>query len=187
MRILLLNLGTDSLEAANRALAGQGYEIAKESGLTVDQVLSLAPEVLVTEATPSDLSCCGMITQLKARPETESPLKIVMIVPGDALERARGLDLVADDVISFPFEAVEFAARIRTQFRERHPQEELKTMLKYAVQREQLADIAVESLSGGAISKRRFWLIPAIFEHGLQFFLRMPLAELRAYPGGKLD
>ncbi len=163
MRILLLNLGTDSLEAAKRALAGQGYEIAKESGLTVDQVLTLAPEVLVTEATPSDLSCCGMITQLKARPETESPLKIVMIVPGDALERARGLDLGADDVISFPFEAVEFAARIRTQFRERHPQEELKTMLKYAVQREQLADIAVESLSGGAISKRRFWLIPAIF------------------------
>ena len=163
MRILLLNLGADSLEAANRALAGQGYQIAKESGLTVDQVLTLAPEVLVTEATPSDLSCCGMITQLKARPETESPLKIVMIVPGDALERARGLDLGADDVISFPFEAVEFAARIRTQFRERHPQEELKTMLKYAVQREQLADIAVESLSGGAISKRRFWLIPAIF------------------------
>lgn len=163
MRILLLNLGTDSLEAANRALAGQGYEIAKESGLTVDQVLTLAPEVLVTEATPSDLSCCGMITQLKARPETESPLKIVLIVPGDALERARGLDLGADDVISFPFEAVEFAARIRTQFRERHPQEELKTMLKYAVQREQLADIAVESLTGGAISKRRFWLIPAIF------------------------
>ena len=163
MRILLLNLGADSLEAANRALAGQGYEIAKESGLTVDQVLTLAPEVLVTEATPSDLSCCGMIAQLKARPETESPLKIVMIVPGDALERARGLDLGADDVISFPFEAVEFAARIRTQFRERHPQEELKTMLKYAVQREQLADIAVESLSGGAISKRRFWLIPAIF------------------------
>ena len=163
MRILLLNLGTDSLEAAKRALAGQGYEIAKESGLTVDQVLTLAPEVLVTEATPSDLSCCGMIAQLKARPETESPLKIVLIVPGDALERARGLDLGADDVISFPFEAVEFAARIRTQFRERHPQEELKTMLKYAVQREQLADIAVESLSGGAISKRRFWLIPAIF------------------------
>jgi len=163
MRILLLNLGTDSLEAAKRALAGQGYEIAKESGLTVDQVLTLAPEVLVTEATPSDLSCCGMIAQLKARPETESPLKIVMIVPGDALERARGLDLGADDVISFPFEAVEFAARIRTQFRERHPEEELKTMLKYAVQREQLADIAVESLSGGAISKRRSWLIPAIF------------------------
>src|SRR5258708_26761402 len=86
-----------------------------------------------------------------------------MVVRGGALERARALDLGADDVITFPFEAIEFAARVRTQFRERQPEEDLKTMLKYAVQREQMADIAVESLSGGAVSKHRFWLIPAIF------------------------
>jgi len=161
MRVLLLNLGVDSLEAANKALAGQGYDVATDQGLTVDHVLSLSPEVLVTEATPSDLSCCGLVTQLKSRPETESPLKIVMIVKGGALERARALDLGADDVISFPFEPVEFAARIRTQFRERKPQEELKTMLEYAVQREHYADIAVESLNG-TLGKRRFWLIPVI-------------------------
>ncbi len=161
MRILILNLRPESLDAVTRALSGQGYEIATETGLTVDQVLALSPEVLLTEATPSDLSCCGLITQLKSRPETESPLKIVMIVEGGALERARALDLGADDVISFPFEPVEFAARIRTQFRERKPQEELKTMLEYAVQREHYADIAVESLSG-PLAKRRFWWIAAI-------------------------
>ncbi len=161
MRVLLLNLGVDSLDAANKALAGQGYDVATDQGLTVEHVLALSPEVLVTEATPSDLSCCGLITQLKSRPETESPLKIVMIVKGGALERARALDLGADDVISFPFEPVEFAAKIRTQFRERKPQEELKTMLEYAVQREHYADIAVESLNG-TLGKRRFWLIPVI-------------------------
>jgi S1-C subfamily serine protease/DNA-binding NarL/FixJ family response regulator len=161
MRILILNLRPESLDAATRALSGQGYEVTAESGLSVDQVLALSPEVLLTEATPSDLSCCGLITQLKSRPETESPLKIVMIVEGGALERARALDLGADDVISFPFEPVEFAARIRTQFRERRPQEELKTMLQYAVQREHYADIAVESLSG-PLAKRRFWWIAAI-------------------------
>jgi S1-C subfamily serine protease len=162
MCILLLNLGSDSLKAATESLAGQGYDIATEKGLTPDEVLALSTEVLVTEATPSDLSCCGLIAQLKSRPETESSLKVVMIVHGGALERARALDLGADDVISFPFEPVEFAARIRTQFRERRPEEELKTMLKYAVQREHYADIAVESLSAGTVGKRRFWLIPAI-------------------------
>ena len=162
MRILLLNLNTDALEAVERALAGQGYEITSESGLTVEEVLALSPEVLVTEATPSDLSCCGLITQIKARPETDSSLKIVMIVQGGALERARALDLGTDDVISFPFDPVEFAARIRTQFRERRPEEELKTMLKYAVQREHYADIAVESLSGETLGKRRYWLIPVV-------------------------
>ncbi len=162
MRVLLLNLGAEAHGAVSAALSAEGYEIATEHGLTVDQVLTLSPEVLVTEATPSDLSCCGLISQLKSRPDTR-PLKIVMVVQGGALERARALDLGADDVISFPFDSVEFAARIRTQFRERQPEEDLKTMLKYAAQRENLADLAVESLSGGAVTKRRFWLIPAIF------------------------
>jgi len=163
MRILLLDFGAASLEAVQKALAGQGYELAVESGLTAEEVLALSPEVLITEATPSDLSCCGLIAQLKTRPETDSTLKVVMIVHGGALERARALDLGTDDVISFPFDAVEFAARIRTQFRERRPEEELKTMLKYAVQRERYADIAVESLSGRTVGKRRYWLIPALF------------------------
>jgi S1-C subfamily serine protease/DNA-binding response OmpR family regulator len=162
MRVLLLNLGVDSLQAANSSLAGQGYDVATDRGLAVDQVLALSPEVLVTEVTPSDLSCCGLIAQLKARPETESSLKIVMVVQGGAVERARALDLGANDVISFPFEAAEFAARIRAQFRERKPQEELKTMLKYAVQREHFADIVLQLLSR-PLGQRRFWLIPAIF------------------------
>jgi len=162
MRLLLLNLGPASLDAVNKALAGQAYEIVTESGLNVDEVLALSPEVLITEATPSDLSCCGLITQLKSQPDTGPSLKVVMIVHGGALERARALDLGTDDVISFPFDPVEFAARVRTRFRERKPEEELKTMLKYAVQRERYADIAVESLSSGTVSKRRFWLLPAL-------------------------
>jgi S1-C subfamily serine protease/DNA-binding response OmpR family regulator len=162
MRILLLNLAAETLTEVNQALSGHGYEIAAENGLNVDQVLALSPEVLVTEAAPSDLTCCGLLTSLKSRSDTR-PLKVVMVVPGGPLERARALDLGADEVISFPFDQVEFAARIRTQFRSRQPEEELKTMLKFAVQRENIADLAVESLSSDVVSKRRFWLIPAIF------------------------
>ncbi len=40
MRILLLNFGAASLEAVQNALAGQGYEIAAHSGLTVDEEFS---------------------------------------------------------------------------------------------------------------------------------------------------
>jgi S1-C subfamily serine protease len=161
MRLLLLNLSAETNVLVESALAGQGYEIATESELTVDEVLALSPEVVITEASPTDLSCCGMISQLKATSDTRSSVRILMVVRGGALERARALDLGTDDVITFPFEALEFAARVRTQFRERQPEEDLKTMLKYAVQREQMADIAVES--AGAVSKHRFWLIPAIF------------------------
>src|SRR6202163_5033586 len=161
MRILLLNLGSKSTEDVNQALLGQGYEITPGRRLTVDGILALSPEVLMTEATPSDLSCCGVISQIKASPEPRTP-RIVMIVHGGALERARGLDLGADDVISFPFEPLEFAARVRTQFRERQPELELEARLKDALQKERLAETAVEALSGGTNAKRRSWLIVAI-------------------------
>src|SRR5947209_20383840 len=116
MRILILNLSASSADEVNKALAGQGYEIAVEAGLDVEQIQALGPELLITEATPSDLSCCGIITQIKSRQETKA-IRVLMIVQGGALERARALDLGADDVISSPFDAIEFAARIRTQFR----------------------------------------------------------------------
>lgn len=162
MRVLLLNLSADSLDAIQRALAGEGYQITSRSGLTIEEILALSPEVLVTEVTSSVLNCGGLITQFKSHPHAGPSVRVEMIVHGGALERARALDLGADDVISFPFDAVEFAARVRAQFRERHPQEELMTMLKYAVQREHYADIAVESLSGRTVSRRRFWLIPTL-------------------------
>jgi S1-C subfamily serine protease/DNA-binding NarL/FixJ family response regulator len=161
MRILLLNLGPESTPEVNQALSGQGYEITTDRRLTVEKILALSPEVLITEATPSDLSCCGVISQIKASPDPRTP-RILMIVHGGALERARALDLGADDVISFPFEPLEFVARVRTQFRERQPELELEAKLKDALQKERLAETAVEALSGGTNAKRRFWAIAAI-------------------------
>ncbi len=170
MRILLFNLGMGSTQAVEQALSGQGYEITADRDLTIDEILALSPEVLVTEATPSDLSCCGVISQIKASPDLAA-LRIVMLVHGGALERARALDLGADDVVSFPFEPREFAAKIRTQFRERQPELKLEAKLKDALQREHLAEVAVEALSGGTNAKRRFWLIPAIFGLSAAVFL----------------
>src|ERR1700736_4317714 len=161
MRILLLNLGVESTPEITQALSGQGYELTTGRRLTVEKILALSPEVLITEATPSDLSCCGVISQIKASPDPRTP-RILMIVHGGALERARALDLGADDVISFPFEPLEFVARVRTQFRERQPALALEAKLNDALQKEHLAETAVEALSGGTTAKRRFWLIPAI-------------------------
>ena len=162
MRILILDLSTTSSEEVNNALAGQGYELVIETGLDVEQIQSIGPEVLITEARPSDLSCCGIITQIKAREQTKS-IRVLMVVQGGALERARALDLGADDVISAPFVALEFAAKVRTQFRERQPEVELRNKLKQAEEKEQLAGLAVETLSNGAVTRKRLWVLPALF------------------------
>ena len=162
MRILLLNLNENSADEVSKALAGQGYEIASQAELDVEQIQALNPEVLITEATPSDLSCCGVITQIKSNEQTKS-IRILMVVQGGALERARALDLGADDVISSPFDPQEFTARVRTQFRERQPEEQLKSKLKQAEDKEKLAEFAVETLSGGAVTRKRMWVLPALF------------------------
>ena len=89
MRILLLNLSAASAGEVGKALSGQGYEIATEAALDVEQIELVGPELLVTEATPSDLSCCGIITQIKSREPTKF-IRVLMVVQGGALERARG-------------------------------------------------------------------------------------------------
>jgi DNA-binding response OmpR family regulator len=170
MRILLLSLDDGSTEQVKQSLAGQGYEITTGRSLTVDEILGLSPEVLITEATPSDLSCCGVVSQIKAGPVPRT-LKIVMIVHGAALERARALDLGADDVISFPFDCLEFAARVRNQFRERQPEVELQARLDDALQKEHLAETAVHALSSSVNAKRRYWLMPASLILGAAMFL----------------
>jgi S1-C subfamily serine protease/DNA-binding NarL/FixJ family response regulator len=161
MRLLLLNLSPQTSESVNAALTGQGFEVLQQHTLDVEQVEGLQAEVLVTEASPADLTCCGLIVQLKAR-ESTKPIRILMLIQGGALERARALDLGVDDAISSPFEPTEFAARIRAQFRDREPAEELRAKLKEAAQREHLAEIAVETLSGGVVTKKRVWVLPAI-------------------------
>ena len=109
-----------------------------------------------------------------------------MVVEGGALERARALDLGADDVISLPFEPLEFAARIRTQFRERQREVELRKQLKDVQEKEQLAELAVESLSGGAISAKRFWVIPTIIVLSALAVLATLITSI-AYRGSRKD
>src|SRR6266478_9255754 len=147
MRILVLNLSTDSAEEVTKALTGQGYEITAESALDVEHIQLMGPELLITEATPSDLSCCGIITQIKSREQTKS-MRVLMVVRGGALERARALDLGADDVISAPFETLEFAAKVRTQFRERQPELELRSKLKQAEEKEHFFFQAEDGIRG---------------------------------------
>jgi S1-C subfamily serine protease/DNA-binding NarL/FixJ family response regulator len=161
MRILLLNLAPQSRQDVQSALAGQGFETPEHHTLDVAEIEAAQAQVIVTEASPADLTCCGVLMQLKAR-EATKPIRILMLVHGEALERARALDLGADDVISSPFEPAEFAARIRAQLRDREPVEELRNKLKEVEQREYLAEIAVETLSGGVVTKKRAWVLPAI-------------------------
>ena len=47
MHILLVNLTKESVQDVERALSGQGYEITADGCLTVDEILTLSPELII--------------------------------------------------------------------------------------------------------------------------------------------
>ncbi len=127
MRVLLLNLSSSSAEEISRALQGEGHVLLKASNLGVDDIMSFRTQVLFAEATPFDLSCCHLISQMKS--VSDQAPKIVLIVYGGALERSRALELGADHVLSVPIEPVGLSAQIKAAiqtkqtgaYREIHP------------------------------------------------------------------
>src|SRR4029077_12062157 len=72
------------------------------------------------------------------------------------------LDLDADDVVSFPFEALEFAAKIRTQLRQKQPELKFEAELKDALEREHLAESTAANLISKVMSRRRFWVLSIV-------------------------
>src|SRR5260370_23612781 len=73
MRILLLNMGIESAREVTQALSGQGYEITEADSLAADEIFARSPDLLITEATPSALSCCGPVLQIKPTPHPRPP------------------------------------------------------------------------------------------------------------------
>src|SRR6202007_1023396 len=59
-------------------------------------------------------------------------VRVVMLPRGGAAERARGLDLGADDVLSLPFDPHELLSLMRSQLRDKSIADELRERLRLA-------------------------------------------------------
>ena len=112
MRVLLLNLSSSSAEEVSKGLQSEDHVLLKACNVGVDAIISLGTQVLFAEATPFDLSCWHLISQMKSVSDQPIP-KIVLIVYGGALERSCALELGADHVLSGPIEPVGLSAQIK--------------------------------------------------------------------------
>ncbi|HSY84305.1 MAG TPA: trypsin-like peptidase domain-containing protein [Gemmatimonadaceae bacterium] len=100
------------------ALNEAGYEVSTDVSAGMKSVLAFEPDLVVLGADPPDLNCCDLLSEIKGTERTRE-IRVVMLSHGGAAERARGLDLGADDALSLPFEPHELLSRIRAQLRER--------------------------------------------------------------------
>jgi S1-C subfamily serine protease/CheY-like chemotaxis protein len=107
------------------ALSDAGYEVSTDCREGMMFVLKFSPDAVVLGANPPQLDCCDLLSEIKGSERTQN-IRVVMLSPGGATERTRGLDLGADDVLSLPFDAHELLSRVRWQLRNRHAIEELR-------------------------------------------------------------
>jgi len=92
------------------------------------------------------LQCCNALAEIKGMAATAST-RVILLTHGGGLERARGLDLGADDVLSPPWEPAELLARVRVQFRDKRAYEDLLEKTRIASEGQEIANTAFQALA----------------------------------------
>jgi CheY-like chemotaxis protein len=107
-------------------LSDAGYEVSTDYREGMKAVLGFDPEVVILGADPPKLDCCDLLSEIKGSDLTQN-IRVVMLSPGGPVERTRGLDLGADDVLSLPFDPQELLSRVRSQLRNKRIADQLRT------------------------------------------------------------
>jgi DNA-binding response OmpR family regulator len=107
-------------------LSDAGYQVSTEYKEGMKAVLGFNPDVVILGADLPKLDCCDLLSEIKGSEYTRN-IRVVMLSPGGSVERTRGLDLGADDVLSLPFEPKELLSRVRSQLRNKRIADQLRS------------------------------------------------------------
>jgi DNA-binding response OmpR family regulator/S1-C subfamily serine protease len=112
-------------------LSDAGYEISTDCQGGMKTVVAFNPDTVVLGADPPQLDCCDLLSEIKGSEHTHH-IRVVVLSPGGAAERTRGLDLGADDALSLPFDPHELLSRVRSQLRNKSIADEFRERLLLA-------------------------------------------------------
>ena len=124
-RLLVVESDGVLREGIASLLRNAGYEVSTDFQHGMKEVLEFRPDIVVLSADLPKLDCCDLLSEIKGSEHTQD-IRVVLLSPGGAAERSRGLDLGADDVLSLPFEPQELLARVRSQMRNKRIADQLR-------------------------------------------------------------
>jgi serine protease Do len=124
-RVLVVESDDGLRVSIAKVLSDAGYEVSTDYVGGMKSVLGFRPDVVILGADPPQLDCCDLLSEIKGSQPTQN-IRVVMLSPGGSAQRARGLDLGADDVLSLPFDPHELLSRVRWQLRDTHTIENLR-------------------------------------------------------------
>ncbi len=146
--IILIDAHDQPRQELDQGLRAAGYEVFSTPSCAegVEVAQKTEPELIILDAGEAGSCWSDTVTQLKGAAATRYARVLVLSSLGPA-ERARALDLGADDVISRPWENQEFLARVRNQLRTRRATQAMLDQVRIAEEGQQIARTAFDALA----------------------------------------
>jgi len=146
--ILIVDPDSASRRALEELVRSAGYDVAVSSsqaeGFKFVQDASI--DLLLLSADLADIQCCDALAEVKGNAATAGT-RVILLTQGEGAERARGLDLGADEVLTSPWDPAEVLARVRVQLREKHAFDELLEKTRIADEGREMAQTAFQALA----------------------------------------
>jgi DNA-binding response OmpR family regulator len=145
-KLLVIESNDFLRDSIAETLKHAGYQVSTDHSEGMKSVLAFRPDAVILGADPPQLDCCDLLSEIKGTQRTQN-IRVIMLSPGDAAERTRGLDLGADDVLSLPFEPHELLSRVRWQLRNKTAFEELQRQARTAEDNQNVAQQVVSAVN----------------------------------------
>ena len=126
--------------------AGYGVTVSQSQAEGFKLVREAGADLLILSANIADIQCCDALAEVKGNSATANT-RVILLTRGGGAERARAIDLGADDVLSLPWDAAELLARVRAQLRAKHAYTELNEKTRIADQGREMAQTAFQTLA----------------------------------------
>jgi DNA-binding response OmpR family regulator len=146
--ILIICPEAASLDTLEHLLRAAGYEVSVSLSPAegFKRLREVGVDLLLLTADLADSQCYEILAEVKGSAATANT-PVVLITRGGGVERARALDLGADEVLSEPWEQAELLARVRLQLREKHAIEGLREKTRIADEGREMAQTAFQALA----------------------------------------
>lgn len=146
--ILIVDPDSAALKMLEELVRSAGYQVAvsqsQAEGFRI--VRDVGVDLLLLSADLNDIQCCDALAEVKGSNAT-SGTRVILLTDGTGAARARGLELGADEVLSFPWEPVELLARIRVQLRQKRDLDEMREKTRIADEGREVAQTAFQALA----------------------------------------
>jgi DNA-binding response OmpR family regulator/S1-C subfamily serine protease len=129
--VLLVEADEILREHLAHVLGDAGYNVSVDDGETVKKVLATDPDAVLLATDLQQPEWWRLLPQIKSAGKAHD-IRVVLLSPGGSGERARALDLGADDVVSVPVDRGELLSRVRSQMRAKRILADFRDRLRMA-------------------------------------------------------